>query len=123
MWRGVQPPDAIQAALGVDRAQLLALFAGMPSANIYRNATSLCHEQVCFSVWGLGFPLKAASRCPIDTRESALRLNLGYTLNTSCSCAVRVQSSEFKSWCHMVRLLLLCHYYCGICIPPVIPFF
>ena len=42
----VQPPDAIQAALGIDRAQLLALDATLATGNIYQNATSLCHQEV-----------------------------------------------------------------------------
>ncbi len=43
---GLQPPDAIQAALGIDRAQLLALDATLATGNIYQNATSLCHQEV-----------------------------------------------------------------------------
>jgi len=45
----VQPPDAIQAALGIDRAQLLALDATLATGNIYQNATSLCHQEVLSS--------------------------------------------------------------------------
>lgn len=39
------PPDAIQASLGINREQLLALRATMAADPIYQNATSLCHQQ------------------------------------------------------------------------------
>lgn len=42
----LQPPDAIQAALGIDYAQLLALSASQAKTPIYQNATNLCHQQV-----------------------------------------------------------------------------